>query len=94
MAAYYTASYDILNEEEYAKYGPPAMELMLKYGAEVLSIDFQAITIEGNGRHMNAIVRFPSVELALQCYNDPAYLPLKELRLGCTKGCTMMLLHG
>ena len=94
MPVYYINTYDIINEEEYAKYGPPVMQLLQRYGAEVLASDRQAIPVEGTLKRMNALIKFPSEEAALQCYNDPEYQPLKAIRWGSTANCTMTLVHG
>jgi uncharacterized protein (DUF1330 family) len=40
---------------------------------------------------MNAIIKFPSEEAALQCYNDPEYEPLKALRQRTTANATMII---
>jgi uncharacterized protein (DUF1330 family) len=94
MPVYYINSYDITNLEEYRKYGPPVLELLHKYGAEVLASDLEAIAVEGTARKMNAVIKFPSEEAALQCYNDPAYQPLKQIRWRSTDNCSMLLVHG
>ncbi|MET3878122.1 DUF1330 domain-containing protein [Chitinophaga sp. OAE865] len=93
MPVYYINSYDIINEEEYAKYGPPVLRLLHKYSAEVLASDLRAKAIEGTARRMNAVIKFPSEAAALQCYKDPEYQPLKELRWRCTDNCNMILVH-
>lgn len=94
MPVYYINSYDIINEEEYAKYGPPVIQLLHKYGAEVLASDLQAIAVEGTVKKMNAVIKFPSEAAALQCYNDPEYQPLKAIRWHSTDNCSMTLVHG
>ena len=91
MNVYYINSYDIEDMEEFKKYGPLVMPLLNKYGAEVLVSDTTALSIEGHARQMNAIIRFPSEEAALRCYNDPEYQPIKAIRVNSTKNCTMVL---
>ncbi|WP_295117165.1 DUF1330 domain-containing protein [uncultured Chitinophaga sp.] len=91
MAVYYINSYDIVDMEAYAKYAPAVFILLNKYGAEVISSDLNAIAVEGTVRMMNAIIKFPSEEAALACYNDPDYQPVKQIRLNSTTNCTMML---
>lgn len=93
MPVYYINSYDIVNEEEYAKYGPPVLQLLHTYGAEVLASDLQANAVEGTAKRMNAVIKFPSEAAALQCYHDPAYQPLKALRWRSTGNCSMILVH-
>jgi uncharacterized protein (DUF1330 family) len=91
MAVYYMNSYDIIDADEYQKYGPLAIPLIIKYGGEVLAADTDGIAIEGSAKHMNAIIRFPSEEAALNCYNDPEYQEVKKIRVNSTANCSMVL---
>src|SRR5688572_7909038 len=91
MAVYYVNSYDIDNPEEFQKYPPLAIALIEKYGGEVLASDTEGIAIEGNPRLMNAVVRFPSKERAIACYNDPEYQAAKQIRHNSTSNATMVL---
>lgn len=84
-------SYDIINIEKYTEYGPLAIPLIMKYGGEVLAADTSGLAVEGTARNMNAIIRFPSEDAALSCYNDPEYLKVKQIRMGSTANCTMIL---
>ena len=43
---------------------------------------------------MNAIVKFPSGQAALSCYNDPEYIEVKEIRLRSASNITMVLVKG
>jgi uncharacterized protein (DUF1330 family) len=91
MPVYYMNSYDITNTDEYQKYGPLAIPLIIKYGGEVLAADTDGIAIEGNAKQMNAIIRFPSEDAALSCYNDPEYQEVKKIRVNSTANCSMVL---
>ena len=91
MAVYYINSYDIIDVEEFQKYPPKVRRLLMKYGAEVIAMDTQAICLEGKARTLNAIIKFPSEEAALNCYSDPEYQPVKQIRLNSTRNCTMIL---
>ena len=91
MAVYYINTYDIINVEEFQNYPPQVRPLLQRYGAEVIAMDTQPICLEGTARTMNAIIKFPSEEAALNCYNDPDYQPVKQIRLNSTKNCTMIL---
>lgn len=90
MPVYYINSYDIIHPD-YQNYPPQVSVLLKKYGAEVLAADTAAIAVEGQPRTMNAIIKFPSEEAALQCYNDPEYEPLKTLRHRTTTNATMII---
>jgi uncharacterized protein (DUF1330 family) len=91
MAAYFMNSYDIVDEQQFSQYAPQVIPLLQRYGAEVVAADVEGIAIEGKPRKMNAIIRFPSVESALKCYNDPEYQPMKAIRIGSTANCTVVL---
>ncbi len=93
MAVYFMNSYDIVDEQQFSKYAPQVIPLLEKYGAEVVAADVNGIAIEGIPRKMNAIIRFPSAEAALTCYNDPEYQPFKALRIASTANCTMVLVE-
>ena len=91
MPVYYIISYDIVDADDFATYGPKVIPYILKYGGEVLSSDIEGIAIEGEPKKMNAIIKFPSEEIALRCYNDPEYLPIKAIRIRSTTNRTMVL---
>ena len=42
---------------------------------------------------MNAIIRFPSKEAALELYNDPAYQEAKRIRQASTNNVSMVLVE-
>ena len=91
MPVYYMNSYDIVNPDEYQKYGPLAIPLIIRYGGEVLAADVNGVAVEGTAKNMNAIIRFPSEEAALNCYNDPEYQEVKKIRINSTSNCSMVL---
>ncbi|WP_276371175.1 DUF1330 domain-containing protein [Chryseolinea sp. H1M3-3] len=91
MNVYYIISYDIHNSEEYQKYPQGVLPLFEKYGAEILVSDREAMLIEGSTKTMNAVVKFPSKEIALQCYHDPAYQEVKKIRINSTSNCSIVL---
>jgi len=62
-------------------------------GGEVLASSTAATVVEGTGRTMNAIIRFPSKEAALGLYNDPAYQEAKRVRQSSTKNVSMVLVE-
>jgi uncharacterized protein (DUF1330 family) len=67
------------------------MALLPKYGGEILASDTQAFVVEGSGKTMNAIIRFPSKEAALGLYNDPDYQEAKRIRQASTTNISMVL---
>jgi uncharacterized protein (DUF1330 family) len=91
MAVYYIGTYDIENADEFQKYPPKVVALLPKYGGEVLASDTKAVSLEGQAKTMNAIIKFPSMEAALGMYNDPEYQEIRKIRISSTKNCTMVL---
>lgn len=91
MAVYYIGIYDIDDPAAFQRYPPVVMRLLPRYGGELLASDTAAYVVEGQGRTMNAIIRFPSREAALGLYNDPEYQEAKRIRHGSTSNVTMVL---
>jgi uncharacterized protein (DUF1330 family) len=94
MSAYYIISYDIRDIEMFRKYPPLALTLIQKYDGEVVVNDLNALAVEGIAKQMNALVKFPSIEKALACYNDPAYQEIAKIRLDTTFNCSLVLASG
>jgi len=93
MAVFYIGTYDIVDPDEFKKYPPLVMALLPKYGGVILASDTNASVVEGAGRTMNAIIRFPSKAAALGLYNDPAYQEAKRIRQASTKNISMVLVE-
>jgi len=83
MPAYVLAIYDIVNQREYEPYVPAVIPLLQKHGAEVLVADYAPRVLEGDSRGV-VVVRFASEEAALNWYDDPAYAPVRKIRLEST----------
>jgi uncharacterized protein (DUF1330 family) len=91
MAVYLINSYDIEDMDEFKNYPPKVFPLLQKYGAEVLASDIEGVALEGKSKTMNAIIKFPSREAVFNCYNDPEYQRIKEIRHRSTKNCSMVI---
>jgi len=91
MEVYLINSYDITNIEEFKKYPPKVRPILEKYGAEVLASDLQGIALEGKSKTMNAIIKFPSEQATIDCYNDVEYHEIKKIRINSTSNCTMVI---
>ena len=91
MPAYIIASYTIENPEGYAPYVPSVFPLLQKHNAEVLVGDFEAKALEGEARGVNVVLKFESEEAAMNWYNDPAYEPIRKIRIDSTKNGTLLL---
>ncbi len=91
MSVYVIASYDLEDLEVYEGYVPGVRPLLQKHGAEVLVADYEAKTIEGQGRGVNVVLKFESEAAAMNWYNDPDYGPVKQIRLDSTTNGTLIL---
>lgn len=91
MAVYFIISYDIVDFEEFQHYPPKVMELLKGYNASVLVSDTAAVAVEGESKTMNAIIQFPSMESALQCYRSQEYEEIKKIRHRSTTNCTIVI---
>lgn len=91
MAVFLINSYDIIDPEEFKKYGPAVLPIIVKHGGEVLASDTQGEALEGKPKTMNAIIRFPSREAIWSCYNDPEYADVKKIRHRSTTNTTMVI---
>jgi len=86
MAVYLIVGYDITDPKGYEGYVPGVVPLLQKHGAEILAADYESQSLEGESRKVNVVLKFASEEAARNWYNDPAYGPVRQIRLGSTKG--------
>jgi uncharacterized protein (DUF1330 family) len=91
MSVYIIVRYDISDPEVFKGYPPAVMPLLHKHGAEVLVADFAAQAVEGQASGAHVVIRFPSEEAARNWYNDPAYAPVRQIRLNSTKNGNAVL---
>ena len=91
MSAYMIASYDIRDQDGYAGYVPGVVPLLQKHGAEILVADYDVNCLEGENRSVYVVLRFGSEEPALAWYNDPAYEPVKKIRLSSSANGNLVL---
>ena len=93
MSAYIIASYDIVDEKGYEGYVPGVGPLLAQHGAEILVADYEAQALEGEKRTAYVVLRFESEEAALAWYNDPAYEPIRKMRLDSSANGNLVLAH-
>jgi uncharacterized protein (DUF1330 family) len=86
MAAYVIAGYNITDPKGFEGYVPGVMPLLQKHGGEVVAADFESEALEGEAPKVNVVLKFPSEEAVRNWYNDPAYGPVKQIRLNSTEG--------
>ena len=91
MSVYVIATYDITDPKGYEGYVPGVVPLLHKHGAEILAADYQAQAIEGRAAGVNVVIKFPDEQAARNFYNDPAYGPVKQIRLNsCQNGAIIL----
>ena len=91
MSVYLVVTYDIADPKAYETYPAGVLPLVLKHGAEVLVADYAAQAIEGRAPSVTVVLRFKSEEAARTWYNDPAYTPVKKIRLDSTRNTCIVL---
>lgn len=91
MSAYIIVSYDIVDPEGYEGYVPGVVPLLEKHGAEIVVAEFDAKPLEGDKRGVYVVLRFESEEAALGWYHDPAYEPVRKIRLTSCDNNNMVL---
>lgn len=90
---FYINSYDVHDWDVYQHYSPSVLPILERYGAEVLAADTKALAVEGKASSMHAVIRFPSREAALACYQDPEYEETKAIRHRSCNNCTMVVVE-
>lgn len=91
MNVYMIFSFNVKDLESFAPYGKAVVPLIEKHGGEVLVADFSGKSVEGTALGTNVVLRFPSEKEAMAFYNDPAYEPLRALRIAATSDRTAVL---
>ncbi len=70
---YWIARVDIRDAERYKDYVSAAKPAFEKYGAKFLARGGNFHKLEGQVRARNVVIEFPSLQIALDCYNSPEY---------------------
>ena len=83
-------------EELSMRYGQSAIASLIKFGGEMLAGTPEPNVLEGKwDGSWAAILRFPSMEMALTWYNSSDYQPLKVLRMNeLTDSGQILLIEG
>ena len=72
-AAYWIAHVTVTDETAYARYAALATGAIEAHGGEFLARGGRHRQMEGRDHPRNVVVRFPSLEDAVACYESPAY---------------------
>lgn len=81
-AGYWIANVHVTNPEAYAEYAKLAGQAIAEHGGEVLARGGRYVQIEGRDRARNVVVRFASVEKAVEFYNSPTYQQALTFAMG------------
>lgn len=73
MAAYWISHGEVSDPETYGKYAAIAKGVIADHGGEFLARGTKTIWLEGNDRSRNIVVKFPSAEDAIRCYESEEY---------------------
>jgi uncharacterized protein (DUF1330 family) len=73
MPAYWIANVQVTDAAAYGEYAKRAGPAIAAHGGEFLARGGRHVQLEGRDRPRNVLVRFPTLEAAVACYNSPAY---------------------
>ena len=91
MAHYFIAQYQVNDPALYAEYQGGAGPTLAKHGAELVSFDVGAETMEGQAPGpQTVIIKFASAEAAKGWYNSPEYQAVVGKRLAATSGYAVL----
>lgn len=91
MSVYVIAIYDIKDQENYKRYLGGVGEVVEKHNGDLIVADFDARHLEGDKRDVYVVLRFDNEEAAMGWYDDPAYKPLRDIRLLATENVSTVL---
>jgi len=73
MSALWITHASVTDHEAYGQYARLAKEVIHAHGGEFLVRSGRHRQMEGEDRPRNIVVRFPSFEAAVACYDSPEY---------------------
>lgn len=73
MSALWIAHVTVTDAEAYGRYAKLARVVIEAHGGRFLARAGRYVQLEGTDRARNVVAHFPSVEVAVECYNSPAY---------------------
>jgi uncharacterized protein (DUF1330 family) len=87
MSAYVLIRNRVVDDDAMQAYIPQAVGAILANGGEILVVEEDAHTIEGEPDFpRTVIIKFESREQALAFYESPEYQAILPIRLGATEG--------
>lgn len=85
MSAYWCARVHVTNKEQYEKYIALAGPAIEKHGGVILARGGRQVILEGGDYERSIVVRFPSVERAVECYHSPEYSEARKYAVGAAE---------
>ncbi|MDO5659220.1 MAG: DUF1330 domain-containing protein [Paracoccus sp. (in: a-proteobacteria)] len=73
MTALWIAHVTVTDAAAFAEYSRRAAPVIESHGGEYLSRGGASLQLEGAARQRHVVIRFPSLDAARACYEDPAY---------------------
>ena len=71
--ALWIAHVHVTDAEAYGRYAALAGPALAAYGGVFLARSGRYVQLEGHDRARNVVARFPSLEMAVECYNSAPY---------------------
>ncbi len=71
--ALWIAHVEVTDAEAYGLYAKSATVAIAAHGGVFLARAGRYVQLEGKDRARNVVARFPSLDVAVTCYNSPAY---------------------
>ena len=78
--AYWIARVDVRDAERYKDYVAAAKPAFERFGANFLARGGPYENLEGQARGRNVVIEFPSMDMAVQCYNSDEYKVARAIR--------------
>ncbi len=92
MPVYWLALVNVTDPEVFVEYAKTAPAAVHKYDGKVITAGRSIMDLEGEGApSAYAIIEFPTVERAVECYNSPEYQDAKSRREGAADFKMVML---
>ncbi len=93
--AYIVVESKITDLEAFKKYMAAAPEVVKAFGGEYMVRGGRLEVLEGTWQPPRlTVLRYPSYETAKAMYDSPAYVAVRELRIGATAVFNMVLVEG
>ena len=83
---YWIANNTITDAAEYEKYKAANAPLFKRFGAKFITRGGTQQVREGDAFARTVVIEFPSMQAAIECYDDPAYVASRQIRKSAAEG--------